>query len=115
MTKGRRGLESKRSQRGRSWVHTLMGIALASSLLLACVVWLIPIEVVEQWALDRAGNDAYARMEAIGGAEFSVWLVRILALVLPLLIVMVWWDLNRWHEWFRSAVQGSTAASAIQN
>jgi hypothetical protein len=42
--------------------------------LIAC---LIPVEVIQSWALDRTAGDDFKKFEAIGRAEAICWLVRI--------------------------------------
>ena len=52
-------------------------VTFVTTIVLAGFVWLIPIEVIQQWALDRAKPDPFSRFEAVGSAEFTVWLCRI--------------------------------------
>lgn len=44
---------------------------------IAALAWLIPIQVVQSWAVDRAHNDEFSRFEAYEAATATVWLLRI--------------------------------------
>ncbi len=76
------------------------------SLLASGVLWFIPVEVVQQWALNRAGSGAFERFQAIGEAEFSLWLLRIASTILPILIWFVWSDWNWWFDYFTDVWRG---------
>jgi hypothetical protein len=62
-------------------------LVFVSLLLVAGFYWLVPIEVFEQWAFDRAGQDAFGQFESVGRADFFVWFWRIVA---PLGLVLAW-------------------------
>lgn len=82
-----------------SWVSQAVVLILFIMVLLAVgFVWIVPIEVLEQWAFDYARNDDYAKLEAVGSTDFLVWVSRI---VLPVLLIWVWrvWsDLAAWQS-----------------
>jgi hypothetical protein len=59
-------------------------------LLLAAIAWLIPEEVAQSWAVDRAGNDDFSRFEAHGAAGAAVWFLRVAATVMGILLTAVW-------------------------
>jgi hypothetical protein len=71
---------------------TLLVVGCASALL-----WLVPIEVFEQWAFDRAGTGTFERFEAVGETDFLVWLWRIVGLMLLIVVWRVWLNLSRWQ------------------
>jgi len=43
-----------------------------AAILIGGFLWLLPLEVALQWAVDRAGQGQFERFEAIGAAEFMV-------------------------------------------
>lgn len=61
-----------------------MYFALVSAILASLISWVLPVEVVQFWALERAEADAYKRFEAVGRAEIWCWLIRI---VMPIVSV----------------------------
>ena len=65
-------------------------VTFVTTIVLAGFVWLIPIEVIQQWALDRAKPDPFSRFEAVGSAEFSVWLCRIVVPIMTILVILIW-------------------------
>jgi len=62
-----------------------LGILLLADILLTAAVWLIPVEVFQNWAFQRAPNDPYLQFEAIGQAEALCWLGRAAGLVMLVL------------------------------
>ena len=55
----------------------MMLAALAvGSFLLAAAVWLVPIEVMQSWAIDRAPQDEFSQQEAYHATTATVWCVR---------------------------------------
>jgi len=90
-----------------AWPIRVAMVLLFVGLLLACAAaWVVPIEVFQQWALDRAGTGEFAKFEAIGEAEFSVWLVRIVSLSLLIVGSILWRDLARWVAFVNAAWTG---------
>jgi hypothetical protein len=87
MTKPTRGRVQKESPPAGWLVHTAMLIAFLAVSLASGFVWLVPIEVFETWAVDRAVSGKYGQPEAVGEADFMVWLCRI---VTPLLLAWIW-------------------------
>lgn len=88
------------------------GVMLASlALLLLAVgcVWIIPIEVLEQWAIDRAQSDPYAKLEAMGATDFLVWLGRIVLPVLVICVWRIWWRLDAWQRFALDVWRGFLA------
>ena len=63
-----------------------LGALFVVTLVATVLIWLIPLEAMQQAAYDRAKPDPYARYQAIGAAEFSTWVGRI---VLPCLLIGV--------------------------
>ena len=74
MTSRQSGRSTTPSPRGGWGIRGLFFLALAASIIACGFLWLIPVEVVQQWAVDRAGSGQYERFEAVGKAEFSLWL-----------------------------------------
>jgi hypothetical protein len=50
-------------------------------------VWAIPLDVIQSRAVERAGDDPFARFEALGQAEALTWLLRT---TLPIGLVLFW-------------------------
>jgi hypothetical protein len=90
----RPGLKQPHSSAWR--LHGAMLIAFVASLLTCAFLWLLPVDVAQQWAFDRAGSGAFDRFEAVGTAAFSLWLLRVAATLLWILIWIVWSDLTGW-------------------
>lgn len=83
------------------------------TLLIAGFVWIVPIEVFQQWAFDRAGQGQFERFEAIGSSEFAVWLGRVTSLVVLFLSVTIWRDLDRWANFVHEAWSGLLTMTAV--
>lgn len=92
-------------------ILVLIVIAFTTSILISGLAWLVPIEIIQQWALDRAGQDPYARFEAVGKAEFSVWLIRIASSILPFLIWYIWSNVNGAISFANAAWNGLATAT----
>ena len=60
-------------------------------LIIVAAVWILPIEVAQNWAVSRVPNDEFLRYEASSAATASVWLVRCGAIFGFLAITLVWW------------------------
>lgn len=89
------------------WIqHGAILIAFVASLLACGFIWLVPIEVVEQWAFDRAGSGTFDKFEAVGEADFSVWMWRVATPLLLILIWRVWLNLNRWLAFLADVWRG---------
>jgi hypothetical protein len=71
-------------------VRTVLLSSWCAVLLLAGTAWLIPVEVVQSWAVDRAADDDYSRFEADGAAGASVWFLRLATTVLGIILTAVW-------------------------
>lgn len=90
-----------------AWPFHGMMLLIFGGLLLTCAAaWIVPIEVFQQWALDHAGTGEFAQFEAIGEAEFSVWLARITSILLLIATWLVWRDLSRWMQFMKSTWLG---------
>ena len=83
-----------------------------TTILAAAFVWLIPMDVVRQWAYDRAGNGPFERFESVGEAEFSLWLARIALSCMAILQVGIWWSLDRCLAFARDVWNGLITLSA---
>lgn len=71
-------------------VRTVLLGGWCAVLLLAVTAWLLPVEVAQSWAVDRAGNDDFSRFEAHGAAGAAVWLLRVAATVFGILLTAIW-------------------------
>jgi hypothetical protein len=65
-----------------------LGILLLADILLTAIAWLVPVEVFQNWAFQRAPNDPYLQFEAIGQAEALCWLGRAAGIVIGLMLVL---------------------------
>ena len=88
--------------RVRGLIIAWIGITLLAS----GFVWIVPIEVFQQWAFDRAGQGPFERFEAVGAAEFTGWLCRITFLVVTIVSLRIWWDVDRYAADAVSMVAG---------
>ena len=93
------------------WAWVTVGSALIVTLLVTGFVWIVPIEVIEQWSFDRAGNGSFERFEAVGKADFFVWFYRIAGLLLLVAISRICWNLPRWWTFGRDLWQGLIAVT----
>ncbi|MEZ6067037.1 MAG: hypothetical protein R3B90_15360 [Planctomycetaceae bacterium] len=78
-----------------NWSRLFTTSLLLSTLLAvgaAVWLWVLPVEVFQQRAIERAGADPYARLEAVGSTEAMVWLGRGL---LPAVALLITWGLLR--------------------
>lgn len=106
MTKGRaRPVTSLISPRQR-FANVAVGLTFFVVIAIAGAAWAVPVEVVQQWAFNRAGQDTYAQFEAVGGAEFSLWALRLVSSILPIAIGFLWWNFSAFQIWFADAVCG---------
>lgn len=71
-------------------LRSVLLLAWCGLLLTALLMWLIPIEVFQSWAVDRAHQDDFSRFEAFGGATIATWFVRWLASGMALVLFGVW-------------------------
>ncbi|WP_157606247.1 hypothetical protein [Schlesneria paludicola] len=92
-------------------VRGLMLVWIGFTLLVTGFVWIVPIEVFQQWAFDRAGQGQFERFEAVGSAEFSVWLSRIACLAAIFVSGIVWWNLDRWANFAAETWAGLRAVT----
>ena len=106
MTNRQTGRASKKSSSGEWHAHAAILAVIVVSMLASGFVWLLPLEVAQQWALNRAGNGSFDRFEAIGEAEFSLWLSRTTSIVVTIFICCIWYDLDRWRKWCSAFFRG---------
>jgi hypothetical protein len=107
---GRAIRESNRS--GNFIAQSACLLLLTGSILVGAFVWLLPVEVVQQWAVNRAGTGPFDRFEAVGQAEFALWLVRFFFTLLPVVIWYVWTDISRWRTWIVAVWHGLSASTS---
>lgn len=75
--------------------------------LLTGLAWLIPEEVVQSWAAERAASgDAYAQFEALGMAEAGQWAAQWGGLALAAMGVILWRRRAQVAPWIEGAVLG---------
>ena len=66
--------------------HIIIGLVFVILLAASAYYWLVPIEVIEQWAFDRAAENSFDKFESVGKADFYVWLWRIVAPIMAVAI-----------------------------
>lgn len=59
-------------------------------MLVVGAAWILPIEVAQAWAVDRAPPDEFSRSEAFTATTATVWLVRCVAPIVLAGITVVW-------------------------
>ena len=59
------------------------------------LMWFLPIDVVQDWAYQRAPDNDFLRFEALGHAEFICWLLRIVGPLLLIAALLAWRDISR--------------------
>jgi len=79
------------------------GFSVLAFALLAGAAWLIPPEVVQNWAFDPSSTDAFAQFEAVGIAEAAQWLAQWAAPVLALVSYLIW----RHHARLSLGIEGA--------
>ena len=94
--------------------HIIIGLVLVVLLIVCGYYWLVPIEVIEQWAFDRAAEDSFEKFESVGKADFYVWLWRILAPIMAIVVLRIWWDLIRWQAFFFAACAGFAEITKVR-
>lgn len=86
----------------------MAGLALfgaGGATLLTLLAWIIPAEVVQSWAAERAvSGDAYALFESLGMAEAGQWAARWLGWGLAAGGVILWRRRARVAPWIEGAV-----------
>jgi hypothetical protein len=115
-----------RSAAGRSaaatlWTERLLTLGLGAGALFLAAVWLVPIEVAQVWAQQRAGGDPYAQFEAIGQAEALMWFFRCAGPAGLCAWGWCWWHphaTQQWvsrcfNEWWQLAAGESSSAAAL--
>ena len=91
----------------RSILAVLAGLGSVGAMVLSGLAWLIPSEVIQSWAVERAGSaDAYAQFEALGMAEAGQWAARWIGLGLAGLLFVLWRRRARVAPWIEGAVSG---------
>ena len=58
--------------------------------LIALTVWILPLEVAQGWAVDRAGNDEFARHEAFDASAVALQFVRWASTASAVILATVW-------------------------
>jgi len=57
---------------------------------LTVILWLLPVEVAQNWALSRAGTDEFEQVEAYRAATASVWFLRVLTTTISTGLIIAW-------------------------
>jgi hypothetical protein len=87
---------------------------------IAGAVWILPLEVAQNWAVDRAAKDDFARFEAYGATTATVWFVRVAAVLAVILLAVAWTRRDRFVPFLSAAVSdlwqavGPTASIRLQ-
>lgn len=76
-------------------VKTGLLLLLIASLTTGAFVWLVPVDLAQNWALESAPDDPLARFEAVGRREAVWWSLRVAA---PLVALAAVWGLARWRR-----------------
>ena len=112
MTRSARRGSTRESSSPAGWLtQTTLLLTLIGTLLVSGFVWVVPIEVIEQWAFDRAGSGTYEQFEAIGSADFMVWFWRIVAPLLSIMFWRIWSKREQWQFFVADLGQGLAAAT----
>jgi hypothetical protein len=94
----------------------LAALGTVCGFLIAAIAWLVPSEVVQSWAAERAASaDAYAQFEALGMAEAGQWAARWFGLGLAGLGLVLWRQRSRVAPCFEEAVLGFCRVTAGTN
>ncbi len=59
-------------------------------MLLTLAAWILPFEVAQTWAVDRAAKDEFARFEAFEAATATVWFSRWAMTVIVVVLSVAW-------------------------
>lgn len=73
----------------RAVTSCLLG-CLGLAALLACAVWIVPLELAQAWAVDHAGNSDFEKFEAYGTATAAVWFFRLALIVATAGLGLIW-------------------------
>lgn len=73
----------------RAVTSCLLG-CLGLAALLACAVWIVPLELAQAWAIDHAGNSDFEKFEAYGTATAAVWFLRLALIVATAGLALIW-------------------------
>lgn len=106
-----RSFRRHRMQACLSW---LLIIPALSGFVAGAAAWLVPIEVVQGWALERAADDEFRRFEALGQAEFLCWMMRIAGPMVCLAACLVWRRAKPWSDWLGDAIGGLSRVTHIE-
>ncbi len=78
----------------------------------AAWLWLLPVEVFQRWAIERAAPHEYAQFEAAGQAEFLVWVGRGALPLLAAASLLALLQSAATAEWLRSVGGGGARITA---
>ncbi len=90
------------------WARSIGGMSLLLSVVLlaaSVIVWIVPVEVIQNWAFEQAGEDHYAQFEAVGCAE-ALWTAS--QWLLPILTAVSFWGFRNQESlsvWILSALE----------
>lgn len=93
----------------------LLVLLLVASAVGSAAVWLVPVEIPQNWAFQRAGDDPYSQFEAVGQMEALWWLGRF---TLPLLCVAtagIAWRFVEVYDWCRGVLKEFLSVTCQQD
>lgn len=97
----------------RLLLQLILVLTALTGLLSGGLMWFLPIDVVQNWAYERAPDSDFHRFEALGHAEFLCWLFRIVGPLQLIASVFVWRDLSRWAGFVGDAWNGLLAVTRM--
>jgi hypothetical protein len=68
-----------------------LGFGCVAGAFVSIAIWLIPVDLVQGWAFERAPKDPLAQFEAGGTAEALWWILRAAAAVWTILFSLAWY------------------------
>lgn len=80
---------------------------------LALAAWILPVEIAQSWAVQRAGDDEFEKFEAFGAATALVWLMRFGFTGACLVSAAAWPFRRRLTPVIASSITGAIAAVTI--
>lgn len=95
--------------------HRLAIIAVIGCTIAVCtgaiLAWLVPVEVAQTIAVNRANDDEFSRFEAFEAATAAVWLTRVAMTIGAMIMMVVGFNLRRIAPALTQAMFGSWSSS----
>lgn len=103
-------LLSKSAQWAGRFAIALSAVVMA---LVVALSWFFPVDVVQNWAVERAGEGSYAQFEASGHAEFLCWVTRLVSPVALVFVLIVWRNYSQFAKFACQCVNGFFGATLL--